>query len=474
MKKIAYLDFIRDLLADESEFQAFKTYYQQRLLKSIKIISSRIKKSDLLPYFYEQNWVLKAPDFSFWPLCYDDVCYVEKEDTKSLGAYFLHQWGFFYVQEVSAGLSAQVLSLEKWDKVLDLCAAPGGKTIQLADQLLKLWWGYVVANEVLNARRKALIFNLNRCGMLNTAVSAYDGTQIGDLAPEFFDKVLVDAPCSWEGMQYKHDKTVHIWDQKSADQLAKLQVQLLISGLKALKVWWTLVYSTCTLNPFENEWVLSEVLSTFWKSLELQEVPIDQKSKGFARFKDQIFLSLNDSEKVARFRPHIQHTGGFFIAKIKKIAPLPYEKSEDKRTFKESFFDTSSQLQEQVREFLDKNWWIQRQTGFSFFASQHAIYLTNFAYSDLSKKLFIEKFWIPIFKIGYSWERVPQQGLAMVLGNYAEKNTLEITSDQAQKLTENGILKGNFWTQGDFLILTWRKQAFALAKQWNSEIKVKR
>lgn len=64
MKKIAYLDFIRDLLADESEFQAFKTYYQQRLPKSIKIISSRIKKSDLLPYFYEQNWVLKAPDFS--------------------------------------------------------------------------------------------------------------------------------------------------------------------------------------------------------------------------------------------------------------------------------------------------------------------------------------------------------------------------------------------------------------------------
>jgi hypothetical protein len=65
MKKIAYLDFIRDLLADESEFQAFKTYYQQRLLKSIKIISSRIKKSELFPYFQEQNWKFKAPDFSF-------------------------------------------------------------------------------------------------------------------------------------------------------------------------------------------------------------------------------------------------------------------------------------------------------------------------------------------------------------------------------------------------------------------------
>ena len=65
MKKIAYLDFIRDLLADESEFQAFKTYYQQRLQMSIKIIYTRLKNTERLPNFYEQNWVLKAPDFSF-------------------------------------------------------------------------------------------------------------------------------------------------------------------------------------------------------------------------------------------------------------------------------------------------------------------------------------------------------------------------------------------------------------------------
>lgn len=94
----------------------------------------------------------------------------------------------------------------------------------------------MLANEPSNPRRKALIFNLNRCGMLNTAVSAYDGTQIGDLASEAFDKVLVDAPCSGEGMQYKHDKSVQLWDQKAAEKLAKLQFQLLLSGIKALKV----------------------------------------------------------------------------------------------------------------------------------------------------------------------------------------------------------------------------------------------
>jgi len=72
--------------------------------------------------------------------------------------------------------------------------------------------------------------------MLNTAISAYKGEDIGDLAPETFDTVLVDAPCSGEGMQYKHDKKVQMRDQKAADKLAKLQTQLLLSGIKALKV----------------------------------------------------------------------------------------------------------------------------------------------------------------------------------------------------------------------------------------------
>lgn len=120
--------------------------------------------------------------------------------------------------------------------MLDLCAAPGGKTVQLADALLAQGAGFVLANEPLSPRRKALIFNLNRCGLHNTAILGYRGEQIGDLAPESFDKVLVDAPCSGEGMNYKHDKNTRYRDAKSAQQFATLQLQILISGLKALKV----------------------------------------------------------------------------------------------------------------------------------------------------------------------------------------------------------------------------------------------
>lgn len=474
MKKESYLVFIRELLSDEGSFQAFEKYYKQRLPKSIKLISSKIEKSELLPFFQKKNWSLKEPDFSSWSFRYDDVCYLRKPDTKSLWSHFLHQAGFFYVQEVSAGLPAQILPLEKWDKVLDLCAAPWGKTIQLADQLLKLWWGLVLANEVSNARRKALIFNINRCGLLNTAISAYDGTQIGDLSPESFDKVLVDAPCSWEGMQYKHDKTVHLRDQKWADQLAKLQIQLLISGLKALKVWWTLVYSTCTLNPFENEGVIGAVMKEFGSALILEKVPIQQKSKGFAHFRGQHFLTEEETEKVSRFRPHIQQTGGFFIAKIKKISAIACQKMVDKRSSKASQLDISSQLQDKAWDILDRNWWIKKQSGLSFLASQQAVYVARGECFSLPKELFIEKIWIPLFKIGYSWEWIPQQGLATVLGDYAQKNCVEITWDQAQDLAEKGILKSVFWNRGLFLILKWWRRGFALGKQGESELKVKR
>ncbi len=466
MKKTSYLDFIHELLADEEQFSAFKMSYQQRIAKSIKILTSRMKKSDFLSFCEQEGRTLTPPQFSTHWKSYDDVLFVEKRGKESLGSHFLHQAGFFYVQEMAAGLSAQVLSPEKGDLVLDLCAAPWGKTIQLADQLLELWSGFVLANEPSNPRRKALIFNLNRCGMLNTAVSAYDGTQIWDLVPESFDKVLVDAPCSGEGMQYKHDKTVHFRDQKSAEKLAKLQTELLLSGLKALKVWWNLVYSTCTLNPLENEGVLSSILKNHGEKVVLEPVLIDQKSAGFQSFRTQELLSASDAEKVARFWPHLQQTGGFFIAKLRKIAPFPPESlRQDSRTLQKSGFNESDALQNQVWNFLSERWDIAPQAAFSFFASQQAVYCTTPEKTKLPSWIFKEKIWIPILKIGFKGERIPQQGLATVLGSFTQKNSIELTKEQAQALSDGKTLSGAYGAEGGFLIGKWQGKGCFLMKQ---------
>ena len=475
MKKQRYLDFIQKLLDNEQDFQDFQACYQQRLSKSIKLLGSKEEKADLIDELHQQGRNLKTPDLSSWKKSYDDVLLVSKDDATTLGNHAFHQTGYFYVQEVAAGLSAQILAPEKGDLILDLCSAPGGKSVQLADQLLAFWAGAVLANEPSNPRRKALIFNLNRCWLSNTAVSAYDGTQIGDLAPEQFDKVLVDAPCSGEGMQYKHDKTVTFRDQKAADKLAKLQHQLLISGLKALKVWWTLVYSTCTLNPFENEGVLASVLQTLGNAVILEEVPIDQKSPGFQNFKNQTFLSPEEANKVARFRPHLQHTGGFFIAKFRKLNSFTSLSKRDKRTLLPSSLDRSRGLQEKVRATLHRTWGIPQQSAFRFFASSQAVYCTTLEKTQLPPSLFIEKIWIPIFKLGFKGDRIPQQGLARIFGAFASKNTYELNIQQLQTIIETKELSLDedlSWAQ-EFVILNWKGKGQLLAKSVAGVLKSK-
>jgi 16S rRNA C967 or C1407 C5-methylase (RsmB/RsmF family) len=106
-----------------------------------------------------------------------------------------------------------------------MCAAPGGKSIQLADRNA----GLLIANELNPNRRKALKANLERCGIRNVCITGYDGRKLGDLLYEQCDKVLLDAPCSGEGMQYKSDFKIYHWNEKQVKKLAYLQKELLIS-----------------------------------------------------------------------------------------------------------------------------------------------------------------------------------------------------------------------------------------------------
>lgn len=472
MKKTPYLDFIKTLLP-ESEFLAFKETYQARIPKSIKLITTKKEKADLIDYFSSIGRSLSAPELTHQGEAYADVLYVHKDDKASLGSHFLHQWGFFYVQEVAAGLSAQILNPQKWDIMLDLCAAPWGKSVQLADSLLAQGAGFVLANEPSDPRRKPLIFNLNRCWLYNTAICAYRGEQVGSLISDFFDKVLVDAPCSWEGMNYKHDKNTTYRDVKWARSFAKMQVDILLSGLQALKVGGELVYSTCTLNPLENEQVIAQLLAQYPDAIELLDVPIDQKSHGLTHYADQQLLTAEQASKLARFWPHKQSTGGFFIAKIKKLKSIPVAIKSDQRKKQKTWLSFSIDLQNQVFDYLFEHWGIERSDRYCFLASESMIYLTSPEFSTLPDALFIEKIGVPIFKISPKGELIPQQGIATCLWSLARKNILEITDDQAQKLSQKADLEWFFTREGEFVILKWKWSGFALAKQVGGVLKNK-
>lgn len=154
--------------------------------------------------------------------------------------------------------AATLLSPKKGDKVLDLCAAPGGKSTQLASALMGT--GLIWSNEIVKSRANILLSNFERCGIKNGVVSNADPESLSTALEGYFDKVLVDAPCSGEGMIRRDPKALQEWSVEHTLSCATRQLKILQSAKKALKPGGIMVYSTCTFSYEENEGVISEFL----------------------------------------------------------------------------------------------------------------------------------------------------------------------------------------------------------------------
>jgi 16S rRNA C967 or C1407 C5-methylase (RsmB/RsmF family)/NOL1/NOP2/fmu family ribosome biogenesis protein len=169
-----------------------------------------------------------------------------------------YQAGLYYLQEPSAMAPAAMLGVAKGDRVLDLCAAPGGKSTQIAAQLDGT--GLLVANEVRLERGKALVWNLEHWGAANTIVINEPPGTLAGRFPRFFDKILADAPCSGEGMFRKDPEAVRKWTAYNGEACRGLQDEILRCGARMLKPGGRMMYSTCTFNPLENEMAVSDFL----------------------------------------------------------------------------------------------------------------------------------------------------------------------------------------------------------------------
>ena len=180
-------------------------------------------------------------------------------DTDGLGKHPYHQAGAFYIQEPSASSAVTLLDVQEGDKVLDLCAAPGGKSAQIASCLHGT--GLLWSNEVVKNRARILLSNFERMGVREGVVSSCYPEVLCEKLGGFFDKVLVDAPCSGEGMFRKNPEAVTEWSREHVKACAERQLSILHSAAHAVKVGGTLVYSTCTFSREENEGVIQAFLS---------------------------------------------------------------------------------------------------------------------------------------------------------------------------------------------------------------------
>jgi len=298
----AFLIKMERLLGEE--YPAFLESYSRERLQGLRLnplkIGGREERQRLIGRF----GLTKIP----WA---EDGYYYDKESRP--GKHPWHDAGAFYIQEPSAMAAAELLGAKPGEKVLDLCAAPGGKTTHIAGQLLGQ--GLLVSNEVHPARAKILSQNVERMGIGNGVVTCEEPEVLARRFPCFFDRIMADAPCSGEGMFRKDEGARTQWSQENVVMCAKRQAGILDCGAAMLRPGGRMVYSTCTFSPEENE----GSISAFLKRNPDFHVEKAAAWGGFDRGKPQ-WAESGQEELAYTFRiwPHHVQGEGHYVAVLKK------------------------------------------------------------------------------------------------------------------------------------------------------------
>lgn len=290
--------------------EEFDDYYQSLSNPLYRGLRINTKKIDAEQVIKDMPYLTSPSNF------FKDTYYVDS----ALGNHAYHICGAFYLQEPSASSVVSVLDVQSDDIVLDLCAAPGSKTTQIAQLLGPN--GFLVSNEIDNKRVLALLSNMERMGVMNMAVTNSKPNMLCDSFQGCFDKVLVDAPCSGEGMMKKHDIAKDNWSLENILFCAKRQKEILSNAYKALKKDGILVYSTCTYAKEENEDVVSWFLNEF-KDMELVQIEVDFGRPGFIEGTRRIFpMDGGEGHFIAKFQKKSGNQNDLPILKNAKIDKL--------------------------------------------------------------------------------------------------------------------------------------------------------
>lgn len=303
----AFLTVMREALPEAQSFDAFIAACQRPLRRSLRVNTLKISVEDFLELVAPYGWQLTPV-----PWCAEGFWIERDDEALPLGSTAEHLSGLFYIQEASSMLPVSALfdGCPEPERVMDMAAAPGSKTTQIAARMHNR--GAILANEYSASRVKVLHANISRCGISNVALTHFDGRVFGTALPETFDAILLDAPCSGEGVVRKDPDALRNWSVESNLEIAATQRDLIESAFHALKPGGTLVYSTCTLNRDENEQVCHWLLERFRGAVEIESLA--------ALFPDAT-RALTDEGFLHVF-PQLYDCEGFFVARLRKTASV--------------------------------------------------------------------------------------------------------------------------------------------------------
>jgi len=303
-ENLEFKEKFSERIARLTDIEEFRKYSALMPRRSIRVNTLKISIEDLRNRL-EPEWKLTQI-----PWCKEGF-WIEKPDRRDVGNLIEHALGYFYVQEAASMVPPVVLDAKPGEMVLDMCAAPGSKATQIAAMMENK--GVLVANDYKGIRLAALGINLERMGVFNSVVTMMMGYNIKGIE---FDKILVDAPCSGTGTIRKSLKTVEMWNPLMIKRLAKQQKALAKTAFNLLKTGGRMVYSTCSVEPEEDEETVDFLLKEFPNArLEKIDLPIKRSA---AVLEIDVKEYNKEISKCLRIWPQDNNTDGFFVASVRK------------------------------------------------------------------------------------------------------------------------------------------------------------
>lgn len=319
-------------------FEAYKKALDEEPVKAFRVNTDKISLED----FEKIN-----------PFSADRIPYVENGfylTGEKIGNHPFHHAGMIYVQEPGAMMPAECIDIEEDWKILDMCAAPGGKSTQLKNKLGEK--SLLVSNEIIPSRCKILTGNIERLGLKNTVTTCMDTKRLANTFPHTFDLIMVDAPCSGEGMFRKEEQAVSEWSEENVKKCAARQKEILENAVVCLKDGGYIIYATCTFSLEENEMVIDSFLK---EHPEFELVPVNDNVRKSTC--DGIMFEGCECQSIhltRRFYPHISRGEGQFAAVLKSTLPL-YESKKESISPAEKIDPIVFDFLDETLEYYDKS-----------------------------------------------------------------------------------------------------------------------
>jgi 16S rRNA (cytosine1407-C5)-methyltransferase len=353
----------------ESSAKKYLNFVQENPSVYVRVNSLKTSRNLLVKKLSERYGIV-SDHFDILP---DALKFNQHEE--DLGKTLEIALGHYYIQGFSSMLPPLVLNPSANDIVLDLCSAPGSKTTQIAEMMLNK--GTLIVNDVQLGRIKALVYNLDRLNIVNTGVIHSKGEILSKYFENYFDKILVDAPCSSLGIMQKKAEVNKLWSLEKVNRLHEIQVRLLVSAIKMLKAGGEIVYSTCTLSPEENELVINKLLKKYPIEVLKIDLPI-QFRNAFTHYKGNTLHP--DLKYAVRILPWEADSDGFFMIKLRKTdETIPDEKPAFKKSYTHEFIKPDNKKIKKYLSFISERFGMDEEQfkNYNYILKRSDIFFIN-------------------------------------------------------------------------------------------------